>query len=140
MTRGGQGAQLRHQGSAGAHACEVEARDHREGFRHIGAALRYDLPPGELVAIGHRVVHGGERLRALTPIDAPAREAIRELLVRADDENAHRRAGPADLRERPARPRIPRPIERDPELLQARARELQIARETLASVRPAPPG
>jgi len=31
-----------------AHVHEVVARNHREGFRHIGAALRHDLPPGQL--------------------------------------------------------------------------------------------
>jgi acetate kinase len=57
------------------------ARDHREAFGHIAAALRREgaLDPERLAAIGHRVVHGGERFRASALIDPGVREAIREL-------------------------------------------------------------
>jgi acetate kinase len=64
---------------------EVQARDHREAFVRIGAALRRSgaLDRGSLAAIGHRVVHGGERFQAPARIDAAVREAIRELAVLA---------------------------------------------------------
>lgn len=60
---------------------EVPARGHREAFGRIAAALRRTgaLEAGQLAAIGHRVVHGGERFHASVRIDARVREAIREL-------------------------------------------------------------
>ena len=60
---------------------EVRGQDHREAFVRIGAALRGSaaLEAGRLAAIGHRVVHGGERFHAPARIDARVREAIREL-------------------------------------------------------------
>ena len=75
-------AELRHHGAAGETAREVDAPDHRAGFAHIGAALREDRPAA-LAAVGHRVVHGGERFRAPTLVDAGVREAIRALAVLA---------------------------------------------------------
>jgi acetate kinase len=60
---------------------EVPARDHREAFRHVADALRDDALGArpELAAIGHRVVHGGERLHAPILLDAAACSALREL-------------------------------------------------------------
>ena len=60
---------------------EVRAQDHREAFVRVGAALRGSgvLEAGRLAAIGHRVVHGGERFHAPALIDTRVREAIREL-------------------------------------------------------------
>jgi len=61
---------------------DVVARDHREAFSHIGAALRAsDMLTGaeELAGIGHRVVHGGESFSEPTLIDARVTEAIRAL-------------------------------------------------------------
>ncbi|HLF95541.1 MAG TPA: acetate kinase [Methylococcaceae bacterium] len=55
---------------------EVTARDHREAFRHVQAALAdYGRPD----AVGHRVVHGGETFSAPTRLDSAAIEAIREM-------------------------------------------------------------
>jgi acetate kinase len=61
---------------------EVIARDHREAFRHIGAALRAGdvfTGAGELAGIGHRVVHGGESFSEPTLIDSRVTESIRAL-------------------------------------------------------------
>jgi acetate kinase len=60
---------------------EVPARDHREAFGRIATALhRSDAAgAGQLAAIGHRVVHGGERFQAPARIDAEVCAAIREL-------------------------------------------------------------
>jgi len=80
---GEDGALLRHGSSGGAqHERPVAARDHREALRHVADALRgsgerVSSPP--LAAIGHRVVHGGERFGAPTPIDADFCSALREL-------------------------------------------------------------
>jgi len=60
----------------------VAARDHREAFRGVATALRTGgalEASGALVAIGHRVVHGGERFHAPTLLDAGVCEALREL-------------------------------------------------------------
>jgi acetate kinase len=60
---------------------EVAAADHREAFARIADALRAAGrgADGELAAVGHRVVHGGERFQAPTRIDAAVLGAIREL-------------------------------------------------------------
>jgi acetate kinase len=60
---------------------ELDAGGHREAFLRIGAALRRcgALEAGTLSAIGHRVVHGGERFHAPARIDAAVCAAIREL-------------------------------------------------------------
>ena len=57
--------------------------DHRDGIDRILAGLRgsgvlTDL--GELAAIGHRVVHGGERFQSPTPVDDAVAEAIRDMI------------------------------------------------------------
>jgi acetate kinase len=46
-----------------------------------GAALHQalDSPLGDAQAIGHRIVHGGERFRSAVPIDADVERALREL-------------------------------------------------------------
>jgi acetate kinase len=64
---------------------EVRAQDHRAAFVRIGAELRRSraIEADQLAAIGHRVVHGGERFHAPVLIDARVREAIRELSVLA---------------------------------------------------------
>ena len=64
---------------------EVPARDHRGAFGRIGAALSRSgaLAAGSPAAIGHRVVHGGERFQAPARIDAAVCAAIRELAVLA---------------------------------------------------------
>jgi len=84
---GESGSRLRHRDARGAEQVrEIEARDHREAFAHVEAALRSDLAQGaprSLAVIGHRVVHGGERFQAPTRVDARVCEAIRELAVLA---------------------------------------------------------
>jgi acetate kinase len=64
---------------------EVRGQDHREAFVRVEAALRSSggLEAGRIAAIGHRVVHGGERFSAPARIDAEVREAIRELAALA---------------------------------------------------------
>jgi acetate kinase len=62
---------------------EIAAPDHRAAFLAIGAAMRetgvlQDVTRVE--AIGHRVVHGGERFQAPTRIDADVVAAIRALV------------------------------------------------------------
>lgn len=96
------GARLRHrvadgQGGFSEIMREVEARDHREAFRHIGAAL-HDLrvsagSASNLTAIGHRVVHGGEAFQEPTRIDGRVVEAIRQLAVLAPLHNPANLAG-----------------------------------------------
>src|SRR5271155_3067371 len=46
-----------------------------------GAAVQraLDSPLGEAQAIGHRIVHGGERFRSAVRIDADVETALREL-------------------------------------------------------------
>ncbi len=81
------GSRLRHRDAQGAEQVhEVEARDHREAFARVAAALRSELAQGaprSLAVIGHRIVHGGERFQAPTRVDARVCEAIRELAVLA---------------------------------------------------------
>lgn len=63
---------------------EVAAADHREAFAHVAGALRAAGVDGrDLAAIGHRVVHGGERFHAPTRVDASVTRAIRELAALA---------------------------------------------------------
>ena len=57
--------------------------DHREGFKLIGAVMRESgaMPDTRnLDAIGHRVVHGGEKFHQPTRINAEVVAAIRELI------------------------------------------------------------
>jgi acetate kinase len=64
-------------------AREVAAPDHRAAFAAIGAALRDTGIMDDVArvdAIGHRVVHGGERFRAPTRIDAGVVAGIRALI------------------------------------------------------------
>jgi len=73
---------LRHRGPGGDETRRpIAARDHREAFRGIAEALRADAGRGSvaLAAIGHRVVHGGERFREPTLLDAEVCHALREL-------------------------------------------------------------
>jgi acetate kinase len=62
---------------------EVTAPDHRAAFAAIAAAMRETGVMGDVErvgGIGHRVVHGGERFRAPTRIDADVVTAIRALI------------------------------------------------------------
>lgn len=81
-------AALRHAWTGGGEpmkslAREVTAPDHRAAFVAIGTALRETGVMDDVAradAIGHRVVHGGERFRAPTRIDAGVVNAIRALI------------------------------------------------------------
>jgi acetate kinase len=74
------GSTLTHR-AEGADPLVVEDRvaDHADGFDRVFRALgAAGGPGGELAAIGHRVVHGGDRLTAPTLLDDRAIEAIGE--------------------------------------------------------------
>jgi acetate kinase len=72
------GARLTHRaGDTEPLVVEERAADHSEGFERIfGAFETAGEPIGELAGIGHRVVHGGDRLTAPTLVDAAAIQAI----------------------------------------------------------------
>jgi acetate kinase len=56
---------------------------HHEGLERIAAALRESgalADAGELLAVGHRVVHGGEAFHRPTPIDDDVIAAIRQTI------------------------------------------------------------
>jgi acetate kinase len=55
--------------------------DHAHAFELIATVMRESGTPGQLAleAIGHRVVHGGERFRAPTVIDREVVEALRAI-------------------------------------------------------------
>jgi len=104
-TRGGRvvgGASVERVGQRGSHVTdefaeepstrEVAVPDHTEAIRQLHALLReHDL--GDLRAIGHRVVHGGERFRAATEIDDEVERAIEELIPLAPLHNPPSLAG-----------------------------------------------
>ncbi len=57
---------------------------HRDGLAQVAALLLDEIhgvigSPDEITAVGHRVVHGGERFSAPTVIDDAVRQTIREL-------------------------------------------------------------
>jgi acetate kinase len=64
-------------GSTPVDAGDVE-RAMRAVLAHLGRAGGPLEDPGALAAVGHRVVHGGERLIAPTPIDAAVEAVIEE--------------------------------------------------------------
>ena len=72
------GARLTHRaGDAEPLVVEDRVADHSEGFERVfGAFETGGEPIGELAGIGHRVVHGGDRLTAPTLIDDAAIAAI----------------------------------------------------------------
>jgi acetate kinase len=72
------GARLTHRaGDAEPLVVEDRVADHSEGFERVfGAFEAAGEPIGELAGIGHRVVHGGDRLTAPTLIDDAAIAAI----------------------------------------------------------------
>ena len=89
------GSKLTHRaGDAEPLVVEDRVADHSEGFKRVfGAFETAGEPIGELAGIGHRVVHGGDRLTAPTLIDDAAIQAI------ADQS----RPGPAAQPQQPAR-------------------------------------
>jgi acetate kinase len=72
------GSRLTHRaGDAEPLVVEDRVADHSEGFERVfGAFETGGEPIGELAGIGHRVVHGGDRLTAPTLIDDAAIAAI----------------------------------------------------------------
>jgi acetate kinase len=74
------GSKLTHRaGDAEPLVVEKRVADHSEGFERVfGAFETAGEPIGELAGIGHRVVHGGERLTAPTLIDDVTVQAIAE--------------------------------------------------------------
>jgi acetate kinase len=58
------------------------AKDHAEGFDRLLGLFGQTgiLATGELVAIGHRVVHGGTQFSQATPVTPDVMEAIRDLI------------------------------------------------------------
>lgn len=57
---------------------EVAAPSHREAFAHMQEALNGGTKPN-LIAVGHRVVHGGSAYSAPVMVDAGVRQVIREM-------------------------------------------------------------
>lgn len=88
VERIGEQARLRHRwqkrdGAKDEFVRDVVAPDHRAAFAIIAAALRETGVLDAVLradAIGHRVVHGGERFRAPVRIDAAVVSAIRALI------------------------------------------------------------
>jgi acetate kinase len=72
------GARLTHRAGEGDPlVVEDRVADHSEGFERVfGAFETSGEPIGDLAGIGHRVVHGGQRLTAPTRIDDDAIAAI----------------------------------------------------------------
>jgi acetate kinase len=85
---------------------DVAAADHAEGLQAVTEAFdRSGGMPAEPVAIGHRVVHGGDRFDAPTVIDDEVVAAIRELVPLAPLHNPANLTGIEVARER--YPRVP---------------------------------
>ena len=64
----------------GAHRVERRLADHEEGLKAVLAAFAEHGPPlDEVVAVGHRVVHGGSRFIQPTIIDEQVEKTIEEL-------------------------------------------------------------
>lgn len=64
----------------GAHRVECRLADHEEGLKAVLAAFAEHGPPlDEVVAVGHRVVHGGSRFIQPTIIDEQVEKTIEEL-------------------------------------------------------------
>lgn len=61
---------------------EASAPTHREAFAYMRAALNGGMQPS-VIAVGHRVVHGGDKFSGAVLIDAEVRRAIRDLATLA---------------------------------------------------------
>lgn len=91
-------ARLKVRTSAGALEEALGEADHREALERIATLLRDPgvgglQGEGDLAAVGHRVVHGGDRFSSTTVIDAEVREQIRELSRLAPLHNPHNLEG-----------------------------------------------
>ncbi len=60
--------------------CEVGAPDHAAAFRRIAEVLDASPTSSRIAAVGHRVVHGGDRFHAPARLDPEVVRAIRELV------------------------------------------------------------
>jgi acetate kinase len=70
------GSRIVHRDGGGQQVLPVAVGDHEEGFARLLELLSEDGSPD---AVGHRVVHGGDRFRAPVRIDDAVRETIRAL-------------------------------------------------------------
>jgi len=80
---GSKTAALKHRVGSNSVALEVEARDHRQGLEQVlgilhGGEVRAVESLMEIIAVGHRVVHGGDTFFESTFIDERVLEAIRD--------------------------------------------------------------
>lgn len=73
-------ALLSHRAGERSHSIARPIADHAEGFAAMTEAFdaTVPVPSGSLRAVGHRVVHGGNRFCAPAVIDDPVIEAIRD--------------------------------------------------------------
>ena len=78
------GTKLKHDGPAGRLERSIEAPDHEAGLRAVmeilvdpehGAVVRIE----ELVAVGHRTAHGGERFTEATAVDEEVKAELRRI-------------------------------------------------------------
>lgn len=75
---GGNGARVRHRGADGAeHTVERPVSDHEAGFHLVFDEL---APPRDLLAVGHRIVHGGARFTEPTLVDDDVLAALEALV------------------------------------------------------------
>jgi acetate kinase len=97
---GGAGGRLRHQGADGSeHAEDLPLPDHAAAVKAVLAALRDDGADLDgLAAVGHRVVHGGDRFTAPTLVDDGVLDAVEDLSVLAPLHNPGNVAGIRALR------------------------------------------
>jgi acetate kinase len=70
------GSRILHRDGEGQQVLQVAVGDHAEGFARLLGLLSDDGSPD---AVGHRVVHGGDRFRAPVRIDDAVLETIRAL-------------------------------------------------------------
>lgn len=77
---GEQGSRVRHRAGDAEYVIERPLADHKEAFAAMEEAFTatVPVPAGALAAVGHRVVHGGDRFAAPAVIDDHVLAAIRE--------------------------------------------------------------
>lgn len=97
VDRIGEGSsQLTHTGNSTAIQHPVDAADHTQALMQIHDVLlgpESGLDGGEVVGVGHRVVHGGESFVASTPITAQVEQTIEEYFALAPLHNPPNLAG-----------------------------------------------
>jgi len=80
---GSKSATLKHRVGSNSVALEIEARDHRQGLEQVlgilhGGEVKAVESLMEIIAVGHRVVHGGDTFFESTSIDERVLEAIKD--------------------------------------------------------------